>query len=144
MIDAVLALLRARFELQDVAIDVTISPSVVTLEADEMRVKQILANLLSNAVRVTKAKGHIRVLVDVYENRGTRISVRDDGPGLDPERRDKLFDPFFRGGHASASESALSLSLVKRFMELHGGEIHVESEPGKGTAICCIFLGALP
>lgn len=144
MIDAVLALLRARFELQDVAIDVTISPSVVTLEADEMRVKQILANLLSNAVRVTKAKGHIRVLVDVYENRGTRISVRDDGPGLDPERRDKLFDPFFRGGHASASESALSLSLVKRFMELHGGEIHVESEPGKGTTICCIFLGALP
>ncbi|MBX9726044.1 MAG: PAS-domain containing protein [Rickettsiales bacterium] len=144
MIDAVLALLRTRLELQDVMIDVSVSPEVVTLEADEMRVKQILINLLSNAVRVTKSKGHIRVLVDIYQHRGTRISVRDDGPGLDEQRRDTLFDPFFRGSHVSGTDSVLSLSLVKRFMELHGGEIHVESEPGKGTAICCIFVGAMP
>lgn len=143
-IDSVLALLRTRLELQDVTIDVTLSPEVTTLEADEMRVKQILINLLSNAVRVTKSKGHIRVLVDIYQHRGTRISVRDDGPGLDEQRRDKLFDPFFRGSHVSGTDSVLSLSLVKRFMELHGGEIHVESEPGKGTSICCIFVGAMP
>lgn len=144
MIDSVLALLRTRLKLQDVMIDVSVSPEVVTLEADETRVKQILINLLSNAVRVTKSKGHIRVLVDIYQNRGTRISVRDDGPGLDEQRRDTLFDPFFRGSHVSGTDSVLSLSLVKRFMELHGGEIHVESEPGHGTAICCIFVGALP
>lgn len=138
-VDSVLALLRERLKLQDMTIDVVIEIGLNTLTADEMRVKQMLANLLSHAVRATKAKGHIRVLVDTYKNLGTRISVRDDGPGLDDERRSKLFDPFFRGGHLAGSDSALSLNLVKRFMDLHGGEIHVESAPGKGTAICCIF-----
>lgn len=141
-IDSVIALLRARLKLQDVTIDVMVSPDVKTLEADEIRVKQILANLLSYAVRVTKSKGHIQLVVDNYQNGGTRISVRDDGPGLDEQRRAKLFDPFFRGAHASGSDSALSLSLVKRFVELHGGQIHVESELGKGTIICCIFSTA--
>lgn len=136
---AVIALLRARMTLQDVTIDVKIAPEIVTLVADEMRVKQILANLLSNAVRVTKSKGHIEVLVDTLKDGRRRLSVRDDGPGLDAERRDTLFDPFFRSTHVSGADSVLSLSLVKRFMDLHGGEIHVESEPGQGTRICCLF-----
>lgn len=139
MVDSVLTLLRERLKQKNIAIEVIIEIGLNRLTADEMRVKQILANLLSHAVRVTKAKGHIRVLVDTYQQRGTRISVRDDGPGLDDERSKKLFDPFFRGGHVAGADSALSLNLVKRFMDLHGGEIHVESAPGKGTAICCIF-----
>jgi signal transduction histidine kinase len=69
----------------------------------------------------------------------TRLNVRDDGPGLDAERRAKLFDPFFRSSHSHGSESVLSLSLVKRFMELHGGVVEVESELGQGTVIGCVF-----
>ena len=141
-IDSVLALLGERLKLQDLAITVEVAPAAATLVADEMRVKQILANLLANAVRVTKSKGRITVAADGVGDGGVRLTVRDDGPGLDAERRAKLFDPFFRGAHVSGSESVLSLSLVKRFMDLHGGEITVDSEPGKGTSISCIFMKA--
>ena len=138
-IDSVIALLGERLKLNDLRLTIDVPAAVEMLEADEMRVKQILINLLSNAVKVTKAKGQITVQVDQTPEGATRLTVRDDGPGLDAERRAKLFDPFFRGAHVSGSESVLSLSLVKRFMQLHGGEVRVESEPGEGTAILCIF-----
>lgn len=137
-IEAVIALLGARIKLRDVTIAVEVAPSVTQLVADETRVKQILINLLANAVRVTKSKGCIAVRVNAAEG-AIRITVRDDGPGLDAARRATLFDPFFRGTHSTGSESVLSLSLVKRFMELHGGNVTVESELGEGTAIICAF-----
>lgn len=138
-IDSVIALLGERLKLNDVTIDVKIAKGVATLMADETRVKQILINLLSNAVKVTKAKGHIHVSVARDESGGTRLTVKDDGPGLDAERRATLFDPFFRAAHSQGTESVLSLSLVKRFMDLHGGEVIVDSELGEGTAIACVF-----
>ncbi len=138
-IDNVLALLGARLKLQDVAINVDIHQDITRLDADEMRMKQILINLLANAVRMTKSKGRIEVRLDFADNGHVQLTVRDNGPGLDAARREKLFDPFFRGAHAPGAESVLSLSLVKRFMELHGGSIIVDSEPGKGTAITCVF-----
>ena len=138
-IDNVLALLGARLKLQDVTINVDIHPDITRLDADETRVKQILINLIANAVRVTKSKGHIIVSVSYAQDGHVQLTVKDDGPGLDASRREKLFDPFFRGSHAPGTESVLSLSLVKRFMELHHGRILVESELGEGTAISCIF-----
>lgn len=138
-IDSVMALLGARLKMGDLTIHVEIDPAIEMLVADETRVKQILINLLSNAVKVTKARGHITVKAALGAGGAVHLSVRDDGPGLDGERRAKLFDPFFRGAHAPGAESVLSLSLVKRFMELHGGEVVVDSEIGKGTAIICVF-----
>lgn len=138
-IEAVLALLSARVKLSDAIIDVEIASGLEVMEADEVRVKQILINLLSNAVRVTKSKGHIGVAVRRSAEGAIELSVRDNGPGLDNERRAQLFDTFFRGGYATGSDSVLSLALVKRFMELHGGQVKVASEPGEGTAITCVF-----
>ncbi len=138
-IEAVQALLNERLKLDNLSIMVHIAPECETMTADETRVKQILIHLLSNAVRVTKAKGEISVEVARGAGGETRLTVRDNGPGLDAERRARLFDPFFRGNAASGTESALSLSLVKRFMDLHGGDIVVDSELGQGTAITCVF-----
>lgn len=139
-IDTVLALLSARVKLSEVVIDVSIAPGLETLTADEVRVKQILINLLSNAVRVTKARGHIAVVVATAAEGAIALTVRDNGPGLDAARRDQLFNAFFRAGTTGA-DSVLSLALVKRFMELHGGSVVVESEVGQGTAITCRFPG---
>lgn len=138
-IDSVIALLSERLKLGELAIAVAIDPAITTLEADETRVKQMLVNLLGNAVKVTKARGRISVTVDYADSGAVQLIVRDDGPGLDAERRARLFDPFFRGAHSQGGESSLSLSLVKRFMELHGGSVVVDSEVGAGTAISCIF-----
>jgi signal transduction histidine kinase len=143
-IDSVIALLGERLKTGDLSIAVDIAQGIDLLHADEMRVKQMLVNLLSNAVKVTKAKGHISVGITRDEAGATRLTVRDDGPGLDADRRAKLFDPFFRGAHAQGTESVLSLSLVKRFMELHGGKVVVESELGQGTAISCLFPANMP
>jgi signal transduction histidine kinase len=137
-IDSVVALLHVRLQLSGVMIEVEIAPGLDTLAADETRVKQILINLLSNAVRVTKARGRIIVRAAALADGGVELTVSDNGPGLDAERRAQLFDAFFRGG-AAGTDSVLSLSLVKRFMELHGGSVRVDSAPGEGTAITCAF-----
>lgn len=140
-IDNVMALLDARMHERELAISLDIAADVTELTADETRVKQILIHLLANALRVTKSKGNITLAVARRAQSGAiEITVADDGPGLDEQRRARLFDPFFRGGaQATGSESVLSLSLVKRFMELHGGEVLVESELGEGTVIRCVF-----
>ncbi len=65
--------------------------------------------------------------------------MRDDGPGIDAARREHLFDPFFRGVSGQGSEAAMGLTLVKRFVELHGGSVSVESNEGEGTVIHCLF-----
>ncbi len=144
MIDNVIALLSERVKLKDVTMTVSVAADIITMEADETRVKQIIGNLINNAVKITKSKGHI--VIDVAHGTlpdGARgpvaITVRDDGPGIDPERQAHLFDPFFHGSLKQGADAALGLSLVKRFVELHGGEVSVESEPGKGTSVRCTF-----
>lgn len=143
-IDNVITLLNERTKLKDVTITVSVAPEIVTMDADEMRMKQIIGNLISNAVKTTKAKGNIAVEV-AYSTLpdGTRgpiaITVRDDGPGIDPARQAHLFDPFFHGTLKQGADAALGLSLVKRFVELHGGEVSVRSVEGVGTAISCTF-----
>lgn len=147
VIDNVIALLSERVKLKDVTMTVAVAPDIVTMHADETRVKQIIGNLISNAVKTTKAKGHI--VIDVSHGvlgdggRGPiTITVGDDGPGIDAEGQAHLFDPFFRGSLKKGAETALGLSLVKRFVELHGGEVTVDSEPGKGTRVRCTFPSA--
>lgn len=138
-IDASIALLTEQMKAQHVKIGVQVAGNVTTLQADEVRVKQILINLVTNAVKMTKSKGVIDVEATQEKDGGVRIAVRDNGPGLDATRRAHLFDPFFRGISGQGSEAALGLSLVKRFVELHGGKVEVESEEGKGTTITCFF-----
>lgn len=143
-IDNVITLLGERMKLKDVAITVSVSPDIITMDADEVRVKQIIGNLISNAVKTTKAKGSIAVEVDYTTlPDGARgpiaITVRDDGPGIDSARQAQLFDPFFRGTLKQGADAALGLSLVKRFVELHGGTVVVRSAEGSGTSISCTF-----
>lgn len=138
-VDAVVGLMSERLKLKDLTLKVVEEGSIDLLDADETRVKQILINLLSNAVKITKPHGTITVRL-INQQGQVALVVEDEGPGLDEERRAQLFDPFFRGAKAKGgADAVLSLSLVKRFMELHGGEVIVGSEPGKGTTIRCLF-----
>lgn len=131
-LDTVIAVLNARLKHQDAAIEVRVADGIAEVKADEVRFKQILLNLLSNAVRSGKSNGAIALSVD-REETTLLVRVRDNGQGLDDVRRAQMFDPFFRT--AQGSESALGLSLVKRFVELHGGRIEAVAAPEGGTAI---------
>jgi signal transduction histidine kinase len=110
--------------------DVTLSASVppeLTIDADPERLHQVLTNLLDNAVRHSPAGG--RVLVGAESTgTGVRLSVSDDGPGIAPSERERVFERFTRTDSARAAAdggSGLVLSITRWLVELHGGSVHV-------------------
>jgi len=103
-----------------------------TIDLDPVRVREVLTNLLSNAIRHTPADGRIAV---VLEDEGDRIavSVTDNGEGIAPENLSKLFDRFYKG--AGSRGSGLGLAIAKGIVSAHGGEITASSTPGQGTTV---------
>ena len=117
-------------------LDTTHFSSSADVVADKEKLARIVFNLLSNALKYTPAGGFIHVsLAD--EGERLRIEVKDSGKGIDKEELTKVFERFFQAKGA-ASGTGIGLALVKSFVELHHGEVRVESELGKGT--CFIVL----
>jgi signal transduction histidine kinase len=105
------------------------------LSGDERKIKQILLNLLSNAVKFTPEGGRIGIKARQGDG-SVEISVSDTGIGISPEDQAKIFEEFRQvgGDYAHKTEgTGLGLTLAKKFVELHGGKIWVESEVGKGS-----------
>jgi PAS domain S-box-containing protein len=109
------------------------APSFVT--ADRTRVKQVLINLLFNAIKYNRPNGTVTVECSRAASGAVRIGVRDTGHGLSPEQVDQLFQPFNRLGKESGSEDGTGIGLVvtKRLIELMGGRIGVDSVVGEGS-----------
>lgn len=137
-IDSVLTLLSTRVKLQNLTIEVDISPKIEHLDADEVRFKQILVNLLSNAVKLSKARGRIQIQVTQSAEGHAMLTVHNKGVELDEAKIAQIFNPFMRAT-TPGSDSMLSLGLVKRFTELHGGRVEIVSNATNGTSITCIF-----
>ena len=106
------------------------------INGDAHRLTQVLVNLLSNAVRYTPTGGEIGVSIDREES-SVAIRVRDNGRGIEPELKERIFDMFVRGRHAKADKNSglgVGLALARKIVELHGGAIDVLSEgTGKGS-----------
>jgi GAF domain-containing protein len=128
-------LVRERAERQSVTLSCHVDPQVGSIPADERKFKQVMLNLLSNAVKFTPPGG--RVDVDArLANGHLEVSVRDTGVGIAPENRQAVFEEFRQVGRTGSSTqegTGLGLALARRFAELHGGAISLESEPGKGS-----------
>ena len=105
------------------------------VHADRTRVKQIVINLLSNAIKYNKAQGTLTVEVALRSPDAIRVSVRDTGEGLAPEKLAQLFQPFNRLGKEAGPEegTGIGLALSRRLIELMGGTIGAESEVGVGS-----------
>jgi CheY-like chemotaxis protein/anti-sigma regulatory factor (Ser/Thr protein kinase) len=105
------------------------------VNADRTRVKQVLVNLLSNAIKYNRAQGAVEVTCGAGAAQRIRISVKDTGEGLSPEKLAQLFQPFNRLGKEAGAEEGTGIGLVvsKRLVELMGGEIGVESTVGAGS-----------
>ncbi len=137
-----LAFLRERAVRNDIALTEDAPADLGSVAADERKIRQILINLLSNAVKFTPDGGAVGVRARRSGNE-VHVSVSDTGIGIAPEDQVKVFDEFQQVGRPSDRSregTGLGLTLAKRFIELHGGRIWVESEVGKGTT----FTFAIP
>jgi signal transduction histidine kinase len=134
-------MVRERAARGGIAMEVDCEQGVQSIEADERKVKQVLFNLLSNAVKFTPEGGTISVRARAKDD-AIEISVRDTGVGIAPEDQQRIFEEFAQAGSGKNLESStgLGLTLAKRFVELHGGAIGVESVLGRGST----FTFSLP
>ena len=128
------SLVRERATRQGISMALDVGATVGTIEADERRVKQILFNLLSNALKFTPAGGRVTLTARGIGD-AVHISVRDTGIGIRREDQDRIFEEFQQAGPGKTVEgTGLGLALAKRFVEMHGGRIWVDSDVGKGSS----------
>ena len=129
---------RERAVRHAITLDLSVDERLGDFVGDERKIKQILLNLLSNAVKFTPEGGRIGINAR-QTNGAVEISVSDTGIGIAPEDQPKIFEEFrqVRSDYAHKVEgTGLGLTLAKKFVELHGGKIWVESEVGKGSTFC--------
>src|SRR6185503_2542213 len=125
------AIERSRHELS-----VALSPETIDLEADAVRLSQVLSNLLNNAARYTHPGGHVTVRA-AREGADAVVRVIDDGVGIPPQMLDRIFEMFVQvpaAGGPGHGGLGIGLTLVKRLVELHGGTVEARSAgPGQGS-----------
>lgn len=133
LVDEVCASLAAKASAQNVTLRNDVSPEVV-VNADERRLEQMLTNLIDNGIKFSGENG--TVTISHEDDRRDRILVHDDGDGIPSQHLERLFERFYRVDRARSRDmggTGLGLAIVKHLALLHGGEVTVASDLGKGT-----------
>ena len=137
VVESVSRILRPLLDRKHVTVNTMFEDGVDVLIADTVKFKQILYNLLNNAINYSPDRSTVRLEM-VKSGSGVELRVIDKGTGIKKEDLDKLFKPFVQLGDAR-SGSGLGLALTKRLVELHGGNIWIDSVYGAGTTIVVYF-----
>jgi signal transduction histidine kinase len=114
---------------------IDLPPSLPTIRGDAMRLRQVLLNLLANAVKFTGRDGRIEVAAAREPDGGLRLMVRDSGPGIDPADLPRLMEPFEQAEQPGGNWPGvgLGLPLARHLMAMHEGTLRLDSQPGRGT-----------
>ncbi len=137
-----ITLVRERAQRHDIALSLTLDPALGEFNADQRKFKQILLNLLSNAVKFTPDGGQVSVSARM-DGQALEVAVQDTGIGIAESDQALVFDEFRQVGRHYSNKhegTGLGLALSKRFVELHGGRLRLQSQPGQGS----IFSFTLP
>ncbi len=131
---------KPQAEEKRIEIKTDMAPRLPNIKGDQQRIRQVLHNLLSNAIRHTPEGGKIEVRVRTIAspNKEVSIAVADTGTGISPEDLPHVFERFYRGDPSRARESGgtgLGLVIAKELVEAHGGRIWIKSTPGRGTTV---------
>jgi signal transduction histidine kinase len=132
------------------SVDCVVAPELPPVSVDPAAIRRSLQNLIGNAMKYGGPDGWVGVEARLQPADGAAelaLSVRDNGPGVDPAELPHLFEPFFRGRAACAAQahgSGLGLSLVRHAVEAHGGRVGVESRPGHGACFTIFLPVRLP
>ena len=135
VVEKVVGQVRPLFSDKHQRLDLELEP-MFSIEIDSVLIQEVVLNLIENAVKYTPNQGRIEVRTQEVDDR-VIFAVKDTGPGIPEDDREHLFEKFFRGQaqHSNIKGTGLGLYLVKYFIELHGGEVFLESEIGKGTRV---------
>jgi CheY-like chemotaxis protein len=143
-VEAALEAARPALDAKQHRLEVRLPPEPLWLDADPVRLAQVLANLLSNAATYTPAQGHIVVSATIDDNHMVAVSVRDNGAGIAPQMLPTVFSMFVQALDGSVDASGglgIGLAIVKGLVELHGGSVEAASAgPGQGS----VFTVRLP
>jgi signal transduction histidine kinase len=137
LLDGAADMTRDWVRQQELTVTINCSDQAGSFEADEHRMKQVMFNLISNAIQYTPAGGHITITGE-RQGEWVAITVEDDGMGIPAEDQERIFEKFERANpQARKNGAGLGLSLVRSFIELHGGRITIDSRVNEGTKITC-------
>jgi signal transduction histidine kinase len=131
-----MSLVRERAQRHGISLELVVADGVATIRADERKFKQILLNLLTNAVKFTPDGGSVKVQAQPTTDQGLSVSVIDTGIGIAVDDQAVVFDEFRQVGRHYTNKqegTGLGLALTKRFVELHGGTLTLQSVLGQGS-----------
>jgi PAS domain S-box-containing protein len=131
-----LRLMKAAADEKQISVDASLPENIPAVRGDADKVTQVLTNLVSNAIKYTPEGGWVKVSLEVAGEASVTTCVADSGIGVAPEDQKKLFQKFFRADNTSTREAGgtgLGLVIAKTIIELLGGAIWVESDPGRGS-----------
>jgi signal transduction histidine kinase len=144
LVDEVIELIGARIAEKQQTLRSEADPATAKALADPQRLRQIIANLVTNAHLYTPEGGEIVVRVS-GEQQNVKVTVSDNGVGIANDQLERIFDRFYRAGQDRSSPgTGLGLSIVKSLVELHHGSIEVSSEPEVGTTFTVLIPAAPP
>ncbi|MEW5820311.1 MAG: PAS domain S-box protein [Cyanobacteriota bacterium] len=132
----IITMFKVQFEKKQINFEYTIETSINNIKADKKRFKQILLNLISNSIKYSNEKGQIKLEVTKLKDNFIYISVTDKGVGLKKNECKKIFSEFYQTDHTrdqALGGTGIGLALCKRLVNMHKGEIGVESEYGEGS-----------
>ncbi len=132
---------RAAADEKGVELRTAVGPGAETVTADPTALRQIIANLVDNALRYTPRGGLVEVFTERADG-GVWVGVRDTGLGIAPQHLPRIFERFYRADPARSREAGgtgLGLAIVRHLAEAHGGTVRAESTPGRGTTVAAFF-----
>ena len=132
LVNEVLRSMQSEAGRGSISMNVVAPTANIVVDVDPVRIREVLTNLLSNAIRHTPAGNAVTTAVSKANGKAS-VTVADTGEGMPPQEVARIFDRFYKG--ASSRGSGLGLSIAKGIVAAHGGDIDASSEAGRGTTV---------
>jgi len=133
-----LDMLQGQIKAKRLKVQTDLAPSLPAMRANPVRLRQLLDNVVGNAIKYSHNGGDVQVSINAEDDQ-LILQVTDDGPGIAPSDQPHIFDKFYRGVNTKEEGSGLGLAIVKTIVDAHQGRIWVESTPGKGSSFFIVL-----